>query len=184
MTGLGKIFVFLQFVVAVGLLALGFGLYSNHVDWEAKIKKENERIKELSVDRDRADARWLAATNRLLFDEDFRPKAQKRFEDKLALLDKGPAAGAQPQAFVTELDYDKATGYLNVTSGKRYMDAIVFTGAPDPAAAGSDAASCGGWVAGANATAGRASDIPSWFDSGLPEPCLSDRADIYCFQSD
>jgi len=72
---------------------------------------------------------------------------------------------------------------LNVTSQKRYMDTSVFTGATGPNVAGVDADTCGGWVAGSGATAGRVNYLPSWFADGSRAPCET-RMDIYCFQSD
>lgn len=82
------------------------------------------------------------------------------------------------------LDVATMLAPLNVTSQKRYMDAAVLTGAMKPGDPGDDAETCGGWVAGSTATAGRASYMTSWFDSGLAEACASSTADIYCFQSD
>jgi hypothetical protein len=73
---------------------------------------------------------------------------------------------------------------LNVTSSKRYMDANVFTGASGPNAPGDVAQTCNNWAAGASATVGRASYMPSWFATGAPSPCATVPADIYCFQAD
>jgi len=73
---------------------------------------------------------------------------------------------------------------LNVTSQKRYMDASVFTGATGPNAAGDPPQTCGSWMAGSSATAGRANYLPWWFATGDAEPCTSHTAAIYCFQSD
>jgi hypothetical protein len=73
---------------------------------------------------------------------------------------------------------------LNVTSGNRYMDATVFTGAADPETAGNDQQTCAGWTAGSGAVVGRANYLPWWFASGDLQPCTSTTASIYCFQSD
>src|SRR5205085_9024924 len=135
MTTLGKVFVFIQFVLAICLLGVGVGLYANHTDWEAKIKDEAKRINDLAAERDRAEARWNNATNRLQQVEGERPIRLQRYAEKLALMEKGPGpAGAQPpQAFGTELVYVKDpsrplpflpadAGTLDVAGGKPVQD--------------------------------------------------------------
>ena len=131
MTGFGKTFVFIQFMLSICLLGLGIGIYSNHIDWEGEIKATSKRISDLAAERDRAEARWNAATIRLAQAERERPFRKKLFDEKLALIEKGvvPMGAPAPAAFVTELNYVKSPdhalpyltndpGILNVLGGK------------------------------------------------------------------
>ncbi len=131
MTGFGKTFVFLQFMLSICLLGLGVGVYSNHIDWEAEIKGHAKRISDLAGERDRAEARWNEATARLPRNESELPFRKKLFDQKLALIEKGtlPPGAQAPAAFVTQLNYVKAQdhalpyltndpGFLDVLGGK------------------------------------------------------------------
>ncbi len=129
MTGFGKTFVFLQFMLSICLLGLGVGVYSNHIDWEAEIKGHAKRISDLAGERDRAEARWNEATARLVRNESELPFRKKLFDQKLALIANGPPDKTAPGPAVTELLYVKSPehalpyftndpGILNVTGGK------------------------------------------------------------------
>jgi hypothetical protein len=99
-----------------------------------------------------------------------------------ARLDGVALNGGQANAFV---EAGGMLAPLNVTSGMRYLDAIVFTGAAAPNVLGSDAETCGDWVGGQNGSVGRASDMASWFANGASAACTGETpVEIYCFQAD
>jgi hypothetical protein len=63
MTDIAKYLVFAITALSIGFLGWSIGLLNNQAPWEAQIKDElAPRIKGLVEGRDRADARWYAAT--------------------------------------------------------------------------------------------------------------------------
>jgi hypothetical protein len=127
MTTFGKIFVFIQFGVAMALLGVAIGVYANHINWEATIKEENVKIKDFAAQRDRAELRYNLATKRLGFDEGVRPQHQALYNQKLALARTGEGANGPA---VTDVEYNPQNGALNVAGTKpiqfRGQDAVAY----------------------------------------------------------
>lgn len=120
MTSIGKLFVFFQFIVSMALFAIGFGVYSHHIDWSARIKEDAKRISDLGADRDRAETKWALRWQTLNGVEAVRPQHQALYNQKLVMAQTGklPAGvAAAPASLVTEIEYDQR-GYLNVLGTK------------------------------------------------------------------
>jgi len=117
MTKLGKLFVFVQFILSIGLLTVAVVTFTFHARGRAKnehyfqpqIKANKERIDVLAAARDRAEARYMQSTTQLAQLEGFRPAAQNWYAAKFALTKTGKnAQGQDVPDPVRALEYQQA----------------------------------------------------------------------------
>ena len=104
LTKFGKIFVFVNVVVALGLLAATAVLIKERLQWNSVPEKQTkgivdeyrDQIKSLAEARDRADAKWLAASTTLLNNERQRPINQAWYEEQILIARTGKDKKGQP----------------------------------------------------------------------------------------
>lgn len=104
MTTLGKVFVFIQFILSIGALVAAVVIFSFHIRsrdkdqnyFQPEIKKHSEQIAKAAEARDRAEAKWLIASQQVQYVEAFRPQAQAWYAAKLALARTGRNPQNQP----------------------------------------------------------------------------------------
>jgi hypothetical protein len=113
MTLLGKILVFVNLVLSLGMAAIALGIYTNHIDWpailETKDPQEVARTAEVTRAQQAVElaARRLDAARATLAElEQRRPANQKWYDEHLALLESGKGP-------LSNLVYDK-NGKLQV----------------------------------------------------------------------
>jgi hypothetical protein len=116
MTKVGKLFVFVQFVLSIGALVAATVSFSFHMRGRApkenyfqpEIKKQTEIIARLAEARDRAEARWMDSNTQVRMAESFRPQAQAWYDAKLKLIKDGTDNTGQPVANpVQALEYSQ-----------------------------------------------------------------------------
>lgn len=101
MINLGKILVFLNLALSVGMAALALGLYSNRIEWagakpnesEGEIQKLNVEIKNQQGLFAPAVHRWNKEKTDLERQEALQARARKFYAEKLDLLVKGKGPG-------------------------------------------------------------------------------------------
>jgi hypothetical protein len=97
LTKFGKIFVFVNVIVALGLLAATAVLIKERLQWNSVPEKQakgivdeyRDQIKNLAEARDRADAKWLIASQALLKNESQRPVNQAWYDDQMLIAKTG-----------------------------------------------------------------------------------------------
>jgi hypothetical protein len=89
MNRLGKSLVLINAALSFMFVAWSFGLYTQQMPWENEIKDLKEQIKGLIEARDRADARWHTASNRVRQLEDVMPKRQDYYANQLKIANTG-----------------------------------------------------------------------------------------------
>lgn len=127
MTTLGKVFVFVQFILSMLLVSIiGIGIYPHRVNPKneqvtaagdklpSTLQKLDSRITELGAARDRAEHRWSVAWQDLQTKEGRRPARQKSYADKLELTRNNPGREASP---VRAIVYDPTYGMVNIKAG-------------------------------------------------------------------
>ena len=96
-TTFGKVFVFINVVVALGLLAATAVLIKERLQWNPPEKQTKggivseyaEQIKNLAEARDRAEAKWRTANKAMIEAEELRPVNQYFYEDQLLIARTG-----------------------------------------------------------------------------------------------
>jgi hypothetical protein len=129
-TMVGKIFVMVQFVLSMILLAvIAIGIYPHRnnpnmaIDhgtgkMQSTIQRYDEQLKDLAGARDRAEARWLEGYQALSFLEQLRPQRQQSYAEKLTIARTGKdSTGKAVQPPVTALAFDQ-NGLAQLTGGK------------------------------------------------------------------
>ncbi len=97
-TRLGKILVFVNLVIALGMGVWAFGLYSGRIEWtstkpgKGELAKRQATLKELQTALAGAEDRSRIAHANLHFLEVRRPRDQKFFADHLTFLQSGATA--------------------------------------------------------------------------------------------
>src|SRR5262245_36450004 len=117
MTTFGKILVVSQFILSLAFAIIAGMFLAHRLPWNAPspgggaqgvsglIDKQEKKIKDLAVARDRATARWNAYNGVLLALEAERPGRKALFDAKLALMRTGKGANNLPP--VTAIEYDQ-----------------------------------------------------------------------------
>jgi hypothetical protein len=104
LTQFGKIFVFVNVVVALGLLAATAVLIKERLQWNSIPEKQTkgivdeyrDQIKNLADARDRAEAKWLNANQTLIKNESQRPVNQGWYDDQILTARTGKNKLGQP----------------------------------------------------------------------------------------
>lgn len=128
MTTLGKLFVFIQFVLSMFLLAIvGIGIYPHRVNPKDEritpggdklpsvISQLDDQIKKLSEGRDRAETRWLVAWQDLRMKEAIRPARQNSYVAKLDQIWTNPGRVQSP---VRTVVFNPMNGLVDVNAGQ------------------------------------------------------------------
>src|SRR6266496_4002673 len=97
MTTFGKILIFINLALSVGMAALALGLYSNRIEWagakpnesEGEIAKLTTEIKNQQGLFGPAVAHWNKEKRDLAEEEDLQARARKFYGEQLELLVKG-----------------------------------------------------------------------------------------------
>src|SRR6516165_8679934 len=103
LTKFGKIFVFVNVIVALGLLAATAVLIKERLQWNSVPEKQTkgivddyrDQIKNLAEARDRAKAKWTAASKTLLTAESQRPVNQAWYDDQILIAKAGKNKAGQ-----------------------------------------------------------------------------------------
>ncbi|HLW67108.1 MAG TPA: hypothetical protein VKS79_17470 [Gemmataceae bacterium] len=104
LTTFGKIFVFLNVIVALGLLAATAVVIKERVQWNSipekqlkgEVDKYRDQIKDLAEARDRAEAKWNTANTALFNNEKLRPANQDFYEEQMLIAKTGKDKKGQP----------------------------------------------------------------------------------------
>src|SRR5436190_18478381 len=97
MTKFGKILIFINLALSIGMAAVALGLYSNRIEWAGAKPNESEgEINKLKTEITNQQAlfgpnvqRWLKEKNDLAQQEALQARARRFYAEKLELLDKG-----------------------------------------------------------------------------------------------
>ena len=126
MTKLGKILVFVNFVLSLCFLGIAAGVASNHIDWpgtakaggageiKAGIASKTDEIKKFQEACSAAYTRFNAALADLVKVEQERPAKRKWYADQLSILATGKDAAQKPIQGATVSNLKYVNGQLQV----------------------------------------------------------------------
>src|SRR5262245_52264491 len=103
-TTFGKVFVLINVVVALGLLAATAVLIKERLQWNSQPEKQvkgivdqyRDQIKDLADARDRAEAKWRTANTALIDAETRRPVNQQWYDEQIIIARGGKGRNNQP----------------------------------------------------------------------------------------
>lgn len=105
-TKLGKYLVFINLALSIIFLGWAIGVYTQRMPWgpvtldgeqvKGRVAELGDQIRQLEAARDSADARWYAATSRLINVESERPKRNDYYNEQIKIITVGKDLRDQP----------------------------------------------------------------------------------------
>jgi hypothetical protein len=112
----GKIALFVNLALSLMFAFWGFGVYSQHVNWQGEYAKLGKEIKDLQAAQQRIDGSWRTASQGVLSLESLRPKKQNWYQQQLGILKSGDA-----NQKILDIDFEQGQIKIDAKTGLPVM---------------------------------------------------------------